>query len=221
MSDDLHQDDIKRQRWEEGYVHTRRNIGRRRRRIRQLVDAPKDGLFVELGCGDGLNLGVAEELGFTNLMGMDYSVDLARKSPIKPVLTGDGHCLPFAKDSITTIFVDSVLHHLTDYRAAANECHRVLAPGGRMYYFEPRPGILRSLFDAVTMSKWFSFIPFFESRRQTLLEEWSLYQDWLARHGEMSQFLGEAGLSLRYHKKGPIGMFLCFEKPAEGAAAVG
>ena len=218
MSDDLHQDDIKRQRWEEGYVRTRRNVGRRRRRIRNLVDASKEGRFFELGCGDGLNLTVARELGFRDLVGMDYSLDLVRLSEVRPVLVGDGHNLPLSTGSMNTIFVDSVLHHLTDYEAAAEECHRVLASGGRLYYFEPRPGPLRSLLDWVTMSGVLAFIPFFSSRRETLAEEWSLYQDWLARHAEMRRNLSAAGLEKRYARKGPIGMFLCFEKPTDATA---
>ncbi len=219
MSDDLHQDDTKRLRWEEGYMRTRRNVGRRRRRMRQLVDASKQGRFFELGCGDGLNLTVARELGFRHLIGMDYSLDLVRKSQVRPVLVGDGHCLPLATGSVQTVFVDSVLHHLTDYEAAAAECHRVLAPGGRLYYFEPRPSPLRAILDWVTLSGVLAFLPFFSSRRETLTEEWSLYHKWLERHADMHRFLSEAGLSRRYAKKGPTGMFLCFEKPDNATAA--
>lgn len=214
MTDNLHQVADRRLRWEEGYVRTRRNIGRRRRRIRRLVDASPRGRFLELGCGDGLNLQVARELGFGPLFGMDYSLDLVLASPVRPVLVGDGHRLPFADESLDTVFVDSVLHHLTDYEAAARECFRVLAPGGRLYYFEPRPSVLRRVLDALTMSRFLSLLSYFSSRRETLLEEWDLYQTWLRTHGDMKRFLLGAGLVLRYDKKGPVGMFLSFERPS-------
>ena len=216
MIDDLHQDESRRTRWEEGYVRTRRNLGRRRRRMRALLGTARAGRFLELGCGDGLNLQVARDLGFPGLIGMDYSLDLLRLSAVRPVVAGDGHCLPFATGSMQTIFVDSVLHHLTDYDKAAHECCRVLAPGGRLFYFEPRPSLLRALLDRVTMSKLLEFLPYFASRRATLLEEWDLYQTWLRRYRDMERLLVGAGLVLRYRKRGPIGIFLSFERPAGG-----
>lgn len=209
-----HHDIVRREKWEEGYVHTRRNLGRRRRRMRQMLDAPRAGRFLELGCGDGLNLDVARDLGFRDILGIDYSLQLVLASKVRPVLVGDGHRLPFRAESVTTIFVDSVLHHLTDYPAAANECFRVLAPAGRLYYFEPRPSVWRAILDRVTMSRWCEFVPFFAHRRKTLAEEWDLYQNWLHRHGEMDRSLLHAGFSRRYDKKGPLGMFMSFEKPA-------
>lgn len=219
MSADLHQDEAKRAKWEESYLHTRRNLPRRRRRIKKLVDASTEGRFLEIGSGDGLNLRVLRDLGFSHLIGMDYSIDLVRLSQVHPVLVGDGHALPFASDSIQTILVDSVLHHLTDYRSAADECHRILAPSGRLYFFEPRPSLLRRWLDYVTMSGALDFLPFFSSRRETLAEEWTLMQTWLAHHDDMRRFLDDAGLKQRYRKKGPIGMFLCFEKTVPGSTS--
>jgi SAM-dependent methyltransferase len=212
-----HESGDDRLRWEKAYRETRRGLRLRRWRIRRLVDADKEGLLLDLGCGDGLNLGILKELGFQRMIGFDYSVELLLDGGWRPALAGDGQRLPFAADSFETIFVDSVLHHFTDYLAAASEMARVLRPGGRLFYMEPRPGVGRRFFDWLTFSTWAKALPFFASRNATLLEEWDLYTTWLEKYQDMERHLEASGLRRRYRKKGPIGIFLSYEKSSAAA----
>lgn len=209
-----HQSSDDRLRWEAAYRETRRGLRLRRWRIGRLVDGDKQGLLLDLGCGDGLNLGILREQGFERMIGFDYSLELLLDGGWRPALAGDGQRLPFASSSFSTVFVDSVLHHFTEYDAAASEMARVLRPGGRLFYMEPRPSVWRRLFDLVTFSPLSKVVPFFASRRATLLEEWDLYTAWLRDYREMERGLADAGLELRYRKKGPIGIFLSYEKRA-------
>lgn len=212
-----HQSSDDRLRWEQAYRHTRRGLRLRRWRIGRLVDSNRDGLLLDLGCGDGLNLGLLRSMGFRRLVGFDYSVELLLQGGWRPALAGDGHRLPFAESSFDTVFVDSVLHHLTDYQAAASEMARVLRPGGRLFYMEPRPSIGRKLYDWLTHSPPTSKLPHFTNRRAALMEEWDLYHTWLDRYRDMERFLESAGLARLYRKKGPVGIFLGYEKPSVAA----
>ena len=214
-----HHDRERRERWEEGYVAVRRQKWLRRARIRRHLRGPTDSRVVEIGSGDGLNLEVLAELGFRRVLGLEYSLDLIARGSSRRVAAGDAHALPFATGGIDLVLVDSVLHHLTDYAAAARELSRVLRPAGRLVYFEPRPSLARRLLDRVTFSAWGRRLPYLRARHQTLLEEIDLYGHWLDHHREMEGHLVAAGLTRRFRWRGPIGLFAGFDKPRSGARA--
>lgn len=216
MTANPHVDAAARQRWEEGYLGTRRQLWLRRLRIRRFLRLPRGRRIVEIGSGDGLNLQVLAALGHRRLVGLEYSLDLLLRSPARPQAAGDAHALPFADGSVDAVFVDSVLHHLIDYQAAAREIARVLAPGGRLVYFEPRPSLWRRLFDRATFGAPGRRIAWLAARRQTLLEEIDLYGRWLREHAAMERHLRESGLAPRFYRRGPIGMFVGFDKPGDG-----
>ncbi|HEX2252419.1 MAG TPA: class I SAM-dependent methyltransferase [Thermoanaerobaculia bacterium] len=213
MSDNPHDDPEARQRWEEAYLHGRRQLWLRRLRLRRFFRARRDGRVLELGCGDGLNLRILRQLGYRRLVGLEYSVDLLLRNPAGLLLAGDGHDLPLGGDTFDGILVDSVLHHLTDYPRAARELRRVLRPGGWLVYFEPRPGVLRTLLDRITLGPLGRFLPVLRHRHDTILEELPLYTRWLRDHAEMERALRAEGLEARFYRRGPIGMFVGFAKP--------
>ena len=217
--DNPHDDQERRERWEQGYVAVRRQKWLRRARIRRHLRVPTDSRIVEIGSGDGLNLEVLAGLGFRRVLGLEYSLDLIARSQARRVVAGDAHALPFATGGIDLVLVDSVLHHLTDYAAAAREISRVLRPAGRLVYFEPRPSPARRLLDRVTFSAWGGRLPYLRARRQTLLEEIDLYSHWLDHYQEMEGHLVAAGLTSRFRRRGPIGLFAGFDKPPSGARA--
>ena len=213
MGESLHHLADRRERWEDAYREGRRSLALRRWRIRRLVDADRDALIVEIGCGDGLNLGVLGELGYRRVMGLEYSPALLAELPPGGLVTGDAHDLPLASDSVDVLFYDSVLHHLTDYRRAAAEAARVLRGGGRLFAFEPRRSLLRSLLDRFTFSALGRKLPVLGSRARALAEEWDLYSRWLVEEPRMEEEFEAAGLIRRYRKTGPIGVFLSYGKP--------
>ena len=218
MADDLHHQAERRERWEEAYREGRRSMSLRRWRIRRLLDVDRDSLIVEVGCGDGLNLEVLRGIGYRRVLGLEYSPALLAGLPQGRLVAGDATALPLADCSADALFFDSVLHHLTDYLAAARETARVLRPGGRVFCFEPRASGFRDLLDRVTRSPLAPWVPGLRGRPRTLAEEWELYSAWLVEEPRMGRHFEAAGLRRRYRKTGPISVFLSYEKPASGAA---
>jgi SAM-dependent methyltransferase len=72
---------------------------------------------------------------------MDLSlsaVSLARrKAPRAAWMQADALRLPFADGSFEVVAFSSVLHHIPDFEPALREARRVLAPGGRVFAFDP------------------------------------------------------------------------------------
>lgn len=101
--------------------------------------APRDcGLIVDVGCGTG-RFTYALATGFqARVIGIDPSVrmlDVARKkqgSERVEFHRASADKLPLEDASADMIFMSMVLHHLSDQRAAARECRRVLRRGGRV-----------------------------------------------------------------------------------------
>ena len=93
--------------------------------------------LLDLGCGRGEFLHGFAELGF-QATGFD------RSRPENPrfsesVVVGDYEQggLPFADAQFSVLFNKSVFEHVRDISPLLRECHRVLAPGGRMVSLVP------------------------------------------------------------------------------------
>ncbi len=100
-----------------------------RRRTRAfLASLPASGLLVNLGCG------LRPLPGWVN-------VDCAR-SPLVDVVWDITRGLPFASGSCAAIFTEHVIEHVsrTDGARLAQECHRVLQPGGVLRASTPDAG---------------------------------------------------------------------------------
>jgi SAM-dependent methyltransferase len=93
---------------------------------------------LEIGCGLGTDGACFAKAGadYTGVDLTDAAVDLARRRfeifdlPGK-FKTADAEGLDFESESFDLVYSHGVLHHTPDTRAAVQEVHRVLRPGGR------------------------------------------------------------------------------------------
>jgi SAM-dependent methyltransferase len=120
----------------------------RREQIRSLLachlPANRRSRILDLGCGDGLLLSIAEELGYTNLFGIDLVkglVDIAQAQTRARIEQGNGlEYLKKAVDrSFDAIIAFDVIEHLTrpELLEWSEQISRVLAPAGRLLIHVP------------------------------------------------------------------------------------
>lgn len=180
--------------WEQAYVKTRRNMGQRRRRL-DFFDWPgPDGRIVDLGAGDGLDRKALAERGYDKVTCVDISPRLLR-SVEGSRLVADAHVLPFPTGSVDAILANSVLHHF-DPPVALAEIARVLRPGGKLCFMEPRPCLPRKVVDWVTLRSGIDrVVPFFDARKRSLSEEMDVYSHWLDVYPQVAGWLSEAGMA--------------------------
>jgi SAM-dependent methyltransferase len=103
-----------------------------------LPKPPKEGVVLEVGCGNGDNLHRLKTLGWT-VMGMDVDADairLARSRGID-VRFGDLVQVQLPASSVDAIILHHVIEHLHNPRETLRECMRVLRPGGRLVVVTP------------------------------------------------------------------------------------
>lgn len=93
--------------------------------------------LLDLGCGRGEFLHGFAQAGF-DAVGFDRSRPAAPRFT-EPVVVGDYERggLPFADGEFSVLFNKSVFEHVRDITPLLNECHRVLAPGGRLVSLVP------------------------------------------------------------------------------------
>lgn len=96
----------------------------------------------ELFCGRGSGLLALEQLGFSNLTGVDLSETLLQQYQGPATLyLADCRSLPLEDNSHDAVIVQGGLHHLPDLDAdletVLEEISRVLHPGGCLYLVEP------------------------------------------------------------------------------------
>ena len=111
--------------WYGNYGITRREMNRI-----FLEDIPKDASFLEVGCNVGNQLLQLQELGYTNLSGVEiqsYAAEIA-KSRVQNVAIRQGSALalPHEDDSFDVVFTSGVLIHIApeDLPQAIEEIHR-------------------------------------------------------------------------------------------------
>ncbi len=102
---------------------------------------PRNGLILDLGCGEGRNSLYLSQVGF-NLIGVDLSFKAARvmrnnffEEELKgTVITADARKLPFANESMDGILAHHIFDHLSaeGFFLAFDEVFRVLKSGGVM-----------------------------------------------------------------------------------------
>ncbi len=133
--------------WEDVYQRFETQEEEIRKFIKRLNDAGqqdwrKDSQIVELFCGRCNDIRALERLGFTNLEGVDISLNLLADYHGKAKLyQSDCRTLPFADKSRDTIILQGGLHHLpkfpADVEQTLSEICRVLRPNGLFVLVEP------------------------------------------------------------------------------------
>ncbi|HYP87343.1 MAG TPA: class I SAM-dependent methyltransferase [Polyangiaceae bacterium] len=103
----------------------------------QYLTARRGETLLDLGCGRGEFLNGFAQLGFA-ATGFDRSRP-AQPRFNEPVVEGDYEQggLPFGDGQFSVVFNKSVFEHVRDISPLLRECHRVLAPGGRMVSLVP------------------------------------------------------------------------------------
>ena len=91
--------------------------------------SPAFGLVVELGSGGGFAKDVIPEIITSDTLpyeGVDQVIDAAG--------------MPFPDESVRTICMTNVFHHIPDVEAFLREARRCLVPGGRVLIVDQHPG---------------------------------------------------------------------------------
>lgn len=108
------------------------NYGVSRRAINQnfLQGIPKTATFLEVGCNTGNQLMLLQEMGYSNLSGVElqpYALELARnRLPQSSLSLGSALSLPYEDASFEVVFTSGVLIHISpdDLPRALDEIHR-------------------------------------------------------------------------------------------------
>lgn len=170
--------------WDESMVGIRRNMWLRRRRL-AMFGLKKTDRILDLGCGDGLDIQILREEGYSNLAGVDISPKLLaaakKRNPGVRFILASAQKLPFAKGTFDTVFANSVMYHVVDKPIALHEIHRVLTAGGKLCVIEARPSLLRTLYNWGTFFPPFAVIPFVRRRKAAYLAEQKAIETWCVK----------------------------------------
>lgn len=108
--------------------------------IIRLLNPSQTDPLIDLGCGSGIFTQMLADRGF-ECIGVDLSHNLLRRGKQQRAdltfIQADVEALPFADNSVETIVLSCLIHHLPDPRQCARELHRVLKPNGRFVAFDP------------------------------------------------------------------------------------
>lgn len=112
--------------------------------------SPKDfdpDSILDVGCGPGISAFVLEELNpDATIVGMDIAEKMIRQAMLTKkkqgsdvdFFVGDAGHLPFSNAKFDLVTGHSFLYLVPDRRGILAEIHRVLTPGGRVTFLEPR-----------------------------------------------------------------------------------
>jgi SAM-dependent methyltransferase len=115
---------------------------RRRLHSMGVPKLPKNLRVADFFCGRGNNLTVLEEMGFTDLTGVDLSPNLLSQFKGRAKLyVGDCCDLKLPDACLDLVIVQGGMHHLPKLPEDLDKCFaeiaRVLAPGGTVLFVEP------------------------------------------------------------------------------------
>ncbi|WP_233267107.1 class I SAM-dependent methyltransferase [Tomitella fengzijianii] len=105
-----------------------------------LVEACRGRIVVDAGFGEGYGAALIAGAA-AGVLGVDYdataTAHVARRYPSVQVTRGNLAALPVADDAVDAVVNLQVIEHLWDQEQFLRECHRVLAPGGRLLISTP------------------------------------------------------------------------------------
>jgi pseudaminic acid biosynthesis-associated methylase len=114
----------------EELYHRNYGIGRREINRRFLEDIPRDALILEVGCNIGNQLLLLQQMGFTNLYGIEiqsYALERARRLVAgAKLLRASALALPYPDRFFDLVFTSGVLIHIAppELSRALAEIHR-------------------------------------------------------------------------------------------------
>lgn len=103
--------------------------------LQRIEEFVEPGLFLSVGCGDGLELGVARERGW-RVEGYDVDPQVTARVTQKlgtKVHSGDFFELGLSSDHYDCVFLDQVLEHPKNPQCYLSEIHRILKPTGVVF----------------------------------------------------------------------------------------
>ena len=92
------------------------------------------GKFLDIGCGLGMGLAYAKQLGF-ELYATEYdqgAIDFVKENFLVKVSKGDVHAANFPDNYFDFIHISHVIEHVLDPDAYFKEMYRILKPGGTL-----------------------------------------------------------------------------------------
>lgn len=157
-----------------------------RRRLREIGAHRWDrrARILEVSSGRGTGLRAWTALGYTDVVGVDFSSALvASYDGPGRCLLGDARQLPLATASRDIVVVQGGLHHLftvDDVERAVAEMRRVVTPGGRIVIIEPwLTPFLRFVHAVCRQPLLRSLSPKLDALETMIEEERETYERWL------------------------------------------
>lgn len=188
----------------------------RKRRIR-FFKIKKADKVLDLGCGDGLNVGVLKKMGIKRVSGVDISKELLtiakKENKHAKFYLSSAEKLPFKKGSFNVVFVDSVFHHFMKYRKALSEIRRVLVPGGRLCFIEPHRSVVRDFYDYLSTSWISNFVPMLKRRGESYKGEIKFMRHWLKTENIFYKDLADLGFNEKLKKNDILSIIGIYETP--------
>ncbi len=111
-------------------------------RLLRMGGAMNGGRALEVGCGRGIGAGIIlDRFGAERVDAFDLDPDMVRRARERlesrgakaRIWIGDATHIDAADGTYDAVFDFAIIHHISDWRAALREVHRVLRPGGRFY----------------------------------------------------------------------------------------
>lgn len=105
-----------------------------------LKNTPKDAHILVLGCGDGYEVKMVRELGYTSVLGLTGHEDelrLSKEQEIDGIYLADMHEMPFEDGQFDMVISKETLEHALSPYIVLYEVNRVLKTEGKFCHLIP------------------------------------------------------------------------------------